>query len=94
MIARKGGAIWALALTPIVLLPPLLAIMICLRQRSVARESGQEPVDHTWILVAAVLNIVLSILFWRWVAQSTLSAGLLLDLFIRRPSGPSSGGSI
>jgi len=44
------------------------------------------------VLIVAICNIVLSVVFWRWIGDSALSMGLSIGLFLKsigitHPSG-------
>jgi predicted nucleic acid-binding Zn ribbon protein len=76
--------IWVLAVVPILILPPLLALFMSFRS------SRSEPLGRPaaksdlslFVAIVAVCNIVLSIMFWRWLSELSLS-GLSIGMFLR-----------
>ena len=90
--------IWILALFPIIILPPALAIFINVRawrlqQKSETMDSQAAAFDVS-ILIAAICNIILSILFWRWIGEFALSVVSAIALLFKSTGGVShpSGG--
>lgn len=86
--------LWTLALCPIVILPPTLALFLSFR--STKKADDQATADTHFpdvlILIVAVCNIILSILFWRWIGDTAVSMGLSIGLFLKsiginHPSG-------
>jgi hypothetical protein len=59
----RGALIWLLALTPVLIAPPVLALIIILA----TREHGQHG-DRALAGTVAIVNIVLSIIAWHWFA--------------------------
>jgi hypothetical protein len=78
--------IWALALCPIFLLPPVLALLLSLRSfqasRSQAGDAGHDR-DVFVIPILAICNIVLSIMFWRWLSEISMASGLSIGVFLK-----------
>lgn len=75
--------IWVLALCPIIIVPPVLAIMMSLREaRKDSEQSSSESFDIL-VLFAAVSNIILSIMFWKWFGQSVISLGFALGIYLK-----------
>lgn len=75
--------LWTLALCPIVILPPVLAIFLSFR-----RPSGDQPLApgqglDLLVIVASVCNIILSVMFWRWIGDAAISMGLSIGLFLK-----------
>lgn len=63
-LSRSDAPIWALALFPMLLAPPILALLLARR----AQKRGAPFPNATWIIVVAALNILLSLLLWRSIA--------------------------
>lgn len=76
--------IWVLAIFPILILPPLLALFMSFR--SARSASPDRPISNSnlslFVAIVAVCNIVLSIMFWRWLSELSLS-GLSIGMFLR-----------
>jgi len=76
--------LWTLALCPIVVLPPLLALFLNFRRQTPNDPSGVNLHSPDLLIsIAAVCNIVLSILFWRWVGDTAVSMGLSIGLLLK-----------
>lgn len=74
--------LWGLALCPIVLLPPILAIFLSLK----ARRNHGALVTHRpdpLVIPVAVCNIVLSVMLWHWIGDTIVSMGLATGLFLK-----------
>lgn len=76
--------IWVLAVFPILILPPLLALFMSFRSpRSAPSDSPATKSNLSlFVAIVAVCNIVLSIMFWRWLSELSLS-GLSIGMFLR-----------
>jgi hypothetical protein len=77
--------IWVLALFPILILPPLLALLMSFRSLRVP-EPGQARDIHRFdvlVVIVAICNIILSVMFWRWLSEISMSSGLSLGLFFK-----------
>ncbi|HEV2160151.1 hypothetical protein [Bradyrhizobium sp.] len=76
--------IWVLAACPILILPPLLALFMSVRSPKLSASDGPASKSNQSLFVAivAVCNIVLSIMFWRWLSELSLS-GLSIGMFLR-----------
>jgi hypothetical protein len=86
----KGRLVlWTLALTPLLLAPPLVAIFLVGRQSKIAEIRADQWLG---IVIVAVCNIVLSILFWRWLAELSFGFGTWIGLFLRSFGMKQSGG--
>jgi ABC-type sugar transport system permease subunit len=73
---------WVLALVPVLVLPPVLALLMILRPSS--NEAGESSRNfNVSMLLVALCNIVLSVLFWRWLSEVSLSSGLSPGLFLK-----------
>jgi hypothetical protein len=86
--------LWALAMCPIVVLPPILALFLSFRlpKKTDVQVAADAPSPDVLILFVAVSNIILSVLFWRWVGDTAISMGLSIGLFLKslgigHPSG-------
>ena len=92
-LRSRQTLLWTLALCPIVILPPVLAIFLSFRApetTDVAAAGSRSP--DPLVLIVAICNIVLSVVFWRWIGDSALSMGLSIGLFLKsigitHPSG-------
>ena len=86
--------LWCLALCPIVILPPVLAVFLSFRAQAVSENQtarGSSAPDAL-ILIVAACNIVLSVMFWHWMGDTIISMGLSAGLFlksfgVRHPTG-------
>ncbi|TGN78936.1 hypothetical protein EOW77_0028890 [Bradyrhizobium yuanmingense] len=76
--------IWVLAACPIVILPPLLALFMSFRSSRLVPFEGPASKSNQSLFVAivAICNIALSIMFWRWLSELSLS-GLSIGAFLR-----------
>ena len=76
--------IWVLAVFPILILPPLLALFMSMRSSRPSLSDGPASKSNQSLFVAivAVCNIVLSIMFWRWLSELSLS-GLSIGMLLR-----------
>lgn len=76
--------IWVLAACPVLILPPLLALFMSFRSSKSSPPDG--PVSKSnqslFVAIVAVCNIALSIMFWRWLSELSLS-GLSIGMFLR-----------
>ena len=75
--------LWSLALCPIVILPPVLAIFLSFRTVTVDQTPSNSRGPDTSIVIAAVCNIVLSVMFWHWIGDTIISMGLAIGLFLK-----------
>lgn len=77
--------LWVLAATPILILPPLLALFMSFR--SLKAVDGQpRATSHNLdvaVLIIAVCNIILSVMFWRWLGEVSMSMGLSIGLILK-----------
>jgi hypothetical protein len=73
---NRAWATWMLALIPLAIVPPLLALLL-IRKPS---EMGVAESDRIWVATFAVVNLLLSFLFWRWLATSVFEIGPALWL--------------
>lgn len=76
--------IWVLAAFPILILPPLLALFMSFRSSrlSPSDNPGSKSNLSLFVAIVAVCNILLSIMFWRWLSELSLS-GLSIGMFLR-----------
>lgn len=74
--------IWVLAACPILLLPPLLALFMSFRSPKALPFDGSAASQSLFVAIVAVCNIVLSIMFWRWLSELSLS-GLSIGMLLR-----------
>ncbi len=72
-LAPSGQALltWILALIPLAIAPPVVAMLLLRRPA----HAGVGEADRVWVAMVAVLNIILSIMFWRWFAETALGLG-------------------
>lgn len=89
LVARAGThlqdrtvLIWVLALFPVLVLPPLLALLMNFRTAG-TESSGRPGRFSVSIFLVALCNIILSVMFWRWLSELSLSSGLSLGLFFK-----------
>ena len=77
--------LWTLALCPIVILPPILALFMSFRSPNAAEEAahGAARSPDVLIMMVAVCNIILSIMFWRWIGDTVVSMGLSIGLILK-----------
>ncbi|WP_315781738.1 MULTISPECIES: zinc ribbon domain-containing protein [unclassified Bradyrhizobium] len=78
--------IWVLATVPVLILPPLLALMMCFRGSWNSRRGDaarQAYFSVFSVSVVAIVNIALSLIFWRWLSEISMSAGLSFGLFLK-----------
>ncbi|WP_207834142.1 zinc ribbon domain-containing protein [Bradyrhizobium quebecense] len=82
----RNVLIWVLALCPIFILPPVLAILMCLRS-SDGTQPDQGPAtrgrDVVAIVILALCNLILSIMFWRWLSEISMASGFSIGLFLK-----------
>jgi hypothetical protein len=85
--------LWTLALCPVVILPPFLALFMSFRSPAVPNEqstSGCGP--ELTVIIAAVCNIILSVMFWRWIGETAMATGISIGLFLKSFGFTHSGG--
>lgn len=80
-IRDPGVLIWILAVFPILILPPLLALFMSFRSASPDGPATKSDLG-LFVGIIAVCNIVLSVMFWRWLSELSLS-GLSIGMFLR-----------
>jgi hypothetical protein len=94
-----AALIWVLVLIPILIVPPAVGVLLALRGKA----RGPDPVfadstSRTFAIIVGVCNVVLSILFWRWLGSVALGLGFSLGALFRflgiNPPGVSGSGSI
>ncbi|WP_339029262.1 zinc ribbon domain-containing protein [Bradyrhizobium symbiodeficiens] len=76
--------IWVLAACPILILPPLLALFMSFRSSKLppSDRPASKSNQSLFVAIVAICNIVLSIMFWRWLSEFSLS-GLSIGMFLR-----------
>ena len=76
--------LWVLALCPLVILPPVLALLLSFRRAKPSDDPAQasRPPD-VLIVIVAVCNIILSVLIWRWIGDTAVSMGLSIGMFLK-----------
>jgi hypothetical protein len=82
----RNVLIWALALCPVFILPPVLALLMSLRgfRRSEPEQrNATHNLDFIAIPVIALCNIVLSVIFWRWLSEISMASGFSIGLFLK-----------
>jgi hypothetical protein len=84
-LRKRSVLLWTLAVCPLVILPPVLAIMLSFRKQSVAGEHRDADGDapDALILVAAICNIILSVLLWRWISDAVWSTAFSFGSFLK-----------
>ena len=84
-LKNRQTLLWVLALCPLVILPPVLAVFLSFQRPKMA--SDQSPPEarspDVLIIIVSVCNIILSIMFWRWIGDTALSMGLSIGLFLK-----------
>jgi hypothetical protein len=76
--------LWCFALCPIVILPPVLAIFLSFRAGSATDKATRDTsTPKALILIVAVCNIILSVMFWHWMGDTIISMGLSVGLFLK-----------
>ena len=65
---------WGLALFPFLIAPPLIALLM-LRRRA---DSGLRDGDRSLVATVAIVNIILSVMFWHWIGATALGLGSAL----------------
>lgn len=65
---------WGLALCPFLIAPPLIALLM-LRQRA---EGDLRDGDRALVATVAIVNIILSVMFWHWIGATALGLGSAL----------------
>jgi hypothetical protein len=68
---------WVLAFVPLLILPPVLAVLMNLPGRNPEHRA------NVFVVAIAVCNIILSVLMWRWLSEFSMSSGLSLGLFLK-----------
>lgn len=93
-LKNRTTLLWVLALCPIVILPPVLALFLSFRSPKEADGQAEVRVQSpdVLIMIVAICNIILSVLFWRWIGDTAISMGLSIGLFLKsigitHPSG-------
>jgi hypothetical protein len=93
-LKNRAILLWALALCPIVILPPVLAIFLSFHSPKTTdvQAAAEKRSPDVLVLIVAVCNIILSIMFWRWIGDTAVSMGLSIGLFLKsigvsHPSG-------
>lgn len=62
---NRARLIWLLALTPILIGPPLLALFILF----VGRGQQKKPSDPPLVAAIAAVNVILSVIAWHWLGD-------------------------
>jgi hypothetical protein len=82
----RNVLIWALALCPIFILPPVLALLMSLRWFRFSgpeQRSATHNLDVIAIPVLAICNVVLSVIFWRWLSEISIASGFSIGQFLK-----------
>jgi hypothetical protein len=81
----RSALIWTLAVFPIFILPPVLALLMIFRalRRPDLSEPGAIHRFDVSVFFIALCNIILSIMFWRWLSEISMSSGLSPGWFFR-----------
>jgi hypothetical protein len=82
----RNRLIWVLAMCPLFILPPILAVLMSLRNFRASEVNGRgaaHNLDGSAILIVAICNIVLSLLLWRWLSEISLSSGVSIGVFLK-----------
>ncbi len=70
---------WVLALVPILIVPPVVAIFVMYRSPA----DDLRNFDRTLATTVAVLNVIVSVMFWHWLGHFTLDFGPGLWFFLK-----------
>jgi predicted nucleic acid-binding Zn ribbon protein len=68
---NRARLIWLLALTPILIGPPLLALFILF----MGRGEKKKPSDPALAATIAAVNVILSVIAWHWLGDRVYGAG-------------------
>jgi hypothetical protein len=82
----RTNFLWFLALCPIVIFPPVFAIFFSLRAWAVngnQKPPRTLPAPDTLLIIAAISNLTLSVIFWRWMGDAIISMGLYAGFFLK-----------
>lgn len=82
-LRNRDFLIWVLALCPILILPPALAVLMNFRARRTLEAGAATSRFDAFVLIAAVCNIILSIMFWRWISEISMSSGISIGWFLK-----------
>lgn len=82
-LRNRDVLIWVLALCPILILPPVLAVLMSVRAMREPAVGAAAPRFDILVLIAAVCNIALSVMFWRWFSEISMSSGLSIGWFFK-----------
>lgn len=74
VLGRRAAVTWGLALFPFLIAPPLIALLM-LRRRA---DSGLRDGDRSLVATVAIVNIILSVMFWHWIGATALGLGSAL----------------
>jgi hypothetical protein len=77
-LRERGYLIWVMALTPVLIGPPLCALLIV-----ALRINSERQLEHAALIVAvALVNVIVGLFFWHWLSQIMVGIGpYLLMLF-------------
>lgn len=67
----RARLIWLLALTPILIGPPLLALFMLFAGRGEEKKTS----DPAFAATIAVVNVILSVMAWHWLGDRVYSVG-------------------
>jgi len=84
-LRNRDILVWVLALCPIVILAPILAILMSLRSLRAPTSENGAPTSRfdALVVIAAVCNILLSVMFWRWLSEISMSSGVSIGWFLK-----------
>jgi len=84
-LRKRELLLWVLALCPLVILPPVLAVLLSFRRpkRTDDLVSPEPASPDVLIVIVAVCNIILSVLVWRWIGDTAVSMGLSIGMFLK-----------
>ncbi len=78
-LRNRAALVWVLALIPILIVPPIVAIFVIYR----SADDDLRNFDRTLAATVAVLNVIVSVMFWHWLGHFTLGFGPGLWFFLK-----------
>lgn len=77
---------WVMALTPIVLAPPLTVIWLCLRNNSLVIRDQRTAL---WLMIVAAANVIISLLILKWIGTAMFEQiDWLRSTIFKAPNSP------
>lgn len=85
---ERSALLWTLALTPILVGPPVIALILLILDRREQPTRAKPLHDHTFVAVVSVINILLGVLFWRWLGAQSFELVQSIWQWLRFPNAP------